>query len=106
MLLEILNHLTWQILEIETRKLVSDQQKFEQDKLKYKDSVYRDARKNMSATVNSKMFFKGVEDTKSLKKRYKELLKIYHPDNMHGDNLLIQKINSEYEILLRFYMRT
>jgi len=94
----------WQILEIETRKLVSDQQKFEQDKLKYKDNVNREARKNMSATVNSKMFFKGVADTKSLKKRYKELLKIYHPDNMHGDNSLIQAINAEYENLLRFYM--
>ena len=69
----------WQILEIETRKLVSDQQKFEQDKLKYKDTVYREARKTLLTKVNSKMFFKGVEDEKSLKKRYKELLKIYHP---------------------------
>jgi len=94
----------WQLLEIETRKLVSEQQKFEQDKLKYKDTIYREARKNMSATVNSKMFFKGVEDTKSLKKRYKELLKIYHPDNMHGDNSLIQAINLEYENLKKIYM--
>ena len=93
----------WQILEIETRKLVSDQQKFEQDKLKYKDKVYREARKNMSSTVSSKMFFKGVEDIRSLKKRYKELLKIYHPDNMHGDNSLIQEINIEYENLLKYY---
>ena len=54
--------------------------------------------------ANTKMFFKGVEDTKSLKKRYKELLKIYHPDNVYGDNLLIQAINQEYQNLLRFYM--
>ena len=94
----------WQLLEIETRKLVSDQQKFEHDKLKYKDNVFREARKNMSTSVTPKMFFKGVEDTKSLKKRYKELLKIYHPDNMHGDNSLIQTINLEYENLLKFYM--
>jgi len=94
----------WQLLEIETRKLVSDQQKYERDKLKFKDNAYREARKSMLASDNSKMFFKGVEDTKSLKKRYKELLKIYHPDNMHGDNSLIQTINAEYERLLRFYM--
>jgi len=94
----------WQLLEIETRKLVSDQQKFELDKLKYKDNISREARKNISTSVNPKMFFKGVEDTKSLKKRYKELLKIYHPDNVNGDNSLIQVINIEYENLLRFYM--
>lgn len=96
----------WQILEIETRKLVSDQQKFERDKLIFKDKVYREARKSMSDTTTSKMFFKGVEDIKSLKKRYKELLKIYHPDNMHGDNTLIQVINIEYENLLKVYMHT
>lgn len=96
----------WQILEIETRKLVSDQQKFERDKLIFKDKIYREARKSMSTTTNSKLFFKGVEDIKSLKKRYKELLKIYHPDNMHGDNSLIQVINIEYENLLKVYMHT
>ena len=75
----------WNILERETRQLAIDKDKFEREKLIYKDKVYREARRSMSNAENVKIFFKGVEDTTSLKKRYKALLKIYHPDNMHGD---------------------
>ena len=46
----------------------------------------------MSNAENVKIFFKGVEDTASLKKRYKALLKIYHPDNMHGDKELYRQL--------------
>ena len=60
----------------------------------------------MSNAENVKIFFKGVEDTTSLKKRYKALLKIYHPDNMLGDKELLQAINTEYERLSRFYLGT
>lgn len=94
----------WQLLEIETRKLVIEQQKFERDKLMFKDEVYREARRNMSLSANAKIFFKGVDDSSSLKKRYRELLKIYHPDNMNGDNMLLQAINNEYDALNRFYL--
>ena len=83
-----------------------DKDKFEREKLIYKDKVYREARRSMSNAENVKIFFKGVEDTASLKKRYKALLKIYHPDNMHGDKELLQAINTEYERLSRFYLGT
>lgn len=89
----------WNILERETRQLAIDKDKFEREKLIYKDKVYREARRSMSNAENVKIFFKGVEDTTSLKKRYKALLKIYHPDNMHGDKELLQAINTEYERL-------
>ena len=85
----------WSILEKETRQLAIDKDKFEREKLMYKDKVYREARRTMSNAENVKIFFKGVEDTDSLKKRYKALLKIYHPDNMHGDKDLLQAINTE-----------
>ena len=88
----------WNILERETRQLAIDKDKF--------DKVYREARRSMSNAENVKIFFKGVEDTASLKKRYKALLKIYHPDNMHGDKELLQAINTEYERLSRFYLGT
>lgn len=94
----------WQLLEIETRKLVADQQKFERDKLKFKDKVCREARRNQTLGSNVKFFFQGVEDSVSLKKRYRDLIKIYHPDNMHGDNALLQAINKEYETLTKFYL--
>ena len=96
----------WNILERETRQLAIDKDKFEREKLMYKDKVYREARRSMSNAENVKIFFKGVEDTESLKKRYKALLKIYHPDNMQGDKDLLQAINTEYERLSRFYLGT
>ena len=96
----------WNILERETRQLAIDKDKFEREKLIYKDKVYREARRSRSNAENVKIFFKGVEDTTSLKKRYKALLKIYHPDNMHGDKELLQAINTEYERLSRFYLGT
>ena len=96
----------WNILERETRQLAIDKDKFEREKLIYKDKVYREARRSMSNAENVKIFFKGVEDTTSLKKRDKALLKIYHPDNMHGDKELLQAINTEYERLSRFYLGT
>ena len=96
----------WEILERETRQLTLDKEKFNREKLMYRDKVYREARRSMSNAENVKIFFKGVEDTTSLKKRYKALLKIYHPDNMHGDKELLQAINTEYERLSRFYLGT
>ena len=44
-------------------------------------------------------FFQGVRNPVALKKRYKELIKIFHPDNVAGDNEMIQRINREYENL-------
>lgn len=47
------------------------------------------------------LFFKGVDSSAALKKRYKALLKIYHPDNAGGDKEVLQAISAEYETLSR-----
>ncbi len=96
----------WKLLEIETKKLAVEKDKFNREKLMYKDQVYREARRSMINSENIKMFFKGVDDSSSLKRRYKSLLKIYHPDNSNGDKAILQAINEEYERLLRFYLGT
>lgn len=44
-------------------------------------------------------FFQGVRNPLALKKRYKDLIKIFHPDNVAGDKDVIQRINKEYENL-------
>lgn len=49
------------------------------------------------------VFFHGVKNPLMLKKRYKDLTKIFHPDNLAGDTEIIQKINREYENLKREY---
>lgn len=95
----------WQLLEKETRRLVSDKEQFERDKQRFRDNAVREARRSMSVSANANIFFKGVEDMSSLKKRYKSLQKIYHPDNMHGDSALIIAINDEYEKLSRLYLQ-
>lgn len=46
-----------------------------------------------------RLFFKGVSNPLTLKKRYKDLIKIFHPDNLCGDTELLQKINKTYEAL-------
>ncbi len=96
----------WQILERETRQLAIDKERFDREKRVYRDEVYREARRGMSYSENVKIFFKGVDDTASLKQRYKALMKIFHPDNTHGDKELIQAINTEYEQLKRYYLGT
>lgn len=45
-------------------------------------------------------WFKGVSDSEGLKKRYRDLLKIYHPDNNAGDTFITQQIQDEYNRLL------
>ncbi|MDE6737819.1 MAG: J domain-containing protein, partial [Lachnospiraceae bacterium] len=49
------------------------------------------------------VFFQGVSNPLSLKKRYKDLIKIFHPDNLSGDKEMIQRINREYESLKSSY---
>lgn len=47
--------------------------------------------------------FAGCTDEESLKKRYRDLSKSFHPDMSSGDNESMQFINSEYERLLEKY---
>ena len=49
--------------------------------------------------VQGELFFSGVSDKKALKKRYKDLIKIYHPDGDAGDTATVAEINREYEDL-------
>lgn len=50
-------------------------------------------------------FFRGVRNQMTLKKRYKDLIKIFHPDNLCGDTDTIQQINKEYERLREEFSR-
>lgn len=49
------------------------------------------------------VFFAGVRNQLALKKRYKDLLKIYHPDNLAGDKEMMQRISREYESLRKVF---
>ena len=46
-------------------------------------------------------YFKNVSSLDELRKQYKELLKVYHPDNPQGSTEATQEINAEYERLFK-----
>ncbi len=43
-----------------------------------------------------RLLFRGATNPLALRKRYKDLMKIFHPDNLSGDGELVQMINREY----------
>lgn len=44
-------------------------------------------------------YFKGIKNTRELKKRYYALLRIYHPDNTFGEDEITRSIMEEYDYL-------
>lgn len=46
-------------------------------------------------------YFKDVQTLEQLRKQYKELLKMYHPDNANGSEEITKAINTEYERLFK-----
>lgn len=83
-------------LDMDRRRLDKEWAKFEARKEVMQEPVY-----GMSRDVSA--FFRGVKNPLALKKRYKDLIKIFHPDNVAGDKEIIQMINKEYENLKRDY---
>lgn len=75
-----------QALERQKRSLAEEQKKFAlQEKNNHgfsQDLVQR--------------LFAGISNPLLLRKRYKDLVKIFHPDNLCGDEELVQMINREY----------
>lgn len=78
-----------------------DRKKFEKEKQLYENEMdqARERRKGIADSEMASLFFKGVNNPLTLKKRYKDLIKIFHPDNICGDTDTIQMINREYERL-------
>ncbi len=44
-------------------------------------------------------WFTGVKTVTELRKRYRELLREYHPDNENGSTKITQEINAEYDVV-------
>lgn len=100
----------FKILEEELMKLATEKEQVRKQKDFYrKVSEYNfqeaSAQKQASSgnVVKGEMFFSGVASKQSIKKRYKDLIKIYHPDNLDGDKDTVQEINSEYNKLCAMY---
>ena len=80
-------------LNMDKKRLERDRIRFEQDRGRFLDSAYE----------RDMIFFRGAEGPLAIRKRYKDLMKIYHPDNLHGDHELVDRINDEYNECMRPY---
>lgn len=96
------------ILEEELRRLASDKEQVQREKQFYERRERQEQRTytappKSGGVVKGELFFKGVANELALKKRYKDLIKIYHSDNLNGDHDTIQEINREYERLKKAF---
>lgn len=94
-----------EVLQRELRLLAYEKQKLEQEKAVLKELKAKQQKVQTPAPVpmNAKFFFKGVDSELALKKRYRDLTKIFHPDNLNGDTDTLKNINREYDSLKKVY---
>lgn len=78
-------------LDMDKKKLEKERARFEREKVLFKGES-RQEPEGIAAVL-----FRGANNPLALRKRYKDLLKIFHPDNLCGDGKLVQLINREYE---------
>ncbi|NLL76000.1 MAG: hypothetical protein GX235_01945 [Clostridiales bacterium] len=93
------------ILQRGFEELDEDRRKFqkEKDKFEAQKEVFGGGTSFLGRTELADMLFRGVNSHLALKKRYKDLIKMFHPDNVAGDHEMVQIINREYEELRRAY---
>ena len=61
-----------------------------------RNAKYRSHGNTSSKGSGSFNFFAGCNSLESADKKYKSLVKLYHPDNMDGDTAALQEINAQY----------
>ena len=90
------------VLESGFKQLDTDRQRLNREKEEFRNFKERNSqvRKVPALEYRQGIFFKGISTEKGLKKRYKDLIKVFHPDNVSGDTYTLQNINREYETLL------
>ncbi len=92
-----------EILQDGFRKLDMDRQKLEKEKMRFQLEREYYEEDCLTGAVNhgtvTHQLFCGVKNQLTLKKRYKDLIKIYHPDNIAGNHDMVVLINKEYEQL-------
>lgn len=86
------------ILQDGFRQLDQDRQTLERQKKALSEDRNRmlQIREEPSTEYAAKRLFEGINNSLALRKRYRDLVKIFHPDNLFGDEELAQLINKEY----------
>lgn len=93
------------ILQSGFEQLDEDRRRFQKEKDKFhaRKEVYDENPVFFQHSGTTEMLFRGVNSFLALKKRYKDLIKVFHPDNVAGDHEMVQLINREYEELKKAY---
>ncbi len=60
------------------------------------DDFYDEPKTPFSGKAATFNFFAGCSSLESADKKYKSLVKLYHPDNLDGDTAVLQEINAQY----------
>lgn len=93
----------WAVVERELVRMAKDRDRLAKEKAyiqREKDELKRMRQASQGeAAIRSGTFFCGVSSLSALKKRYRALMKVYHPDNENGDETTVLYINKEYEKL-------
>lgn len=81
------------------RSLEEDRKKFEAEKNAFiqKQIGHNEMNPSDYSKIAEYLFRNVGNNALGLRKRYKDLLKIYHPDNVFGDQQLAQALNKEYQ---------
>jgi hypothetical protein len=90
----------WQIVEKELKRMARERELFDKEKSSFAKN------KNVNNDLyqmDSGFLFRGVNNAISLKKRYRDLLKIFHPDNETGDEATVLYLTKEYNRLKKQY---
>ena len=87
------------ILKDGFRQLDEDRKKLEQEKKRFYAERAADVEERSVKFVGgnvAEVLFRNANNPLALKKRYRDLVKIFHPDNLFGDEELAQQINKEF----------
>lgn len=93
----------YQQLALDRKALECERLNFEHERSKYRRQKMSASKPAQTGAYDSTSFFRGVDNDMALRKRYKELLKIFHPDNKCGDTKTLLLIQTEYESLKNRY---
>lgn len=89
----------FQILQDGFKQLDLDRNKLERERARFRlEQELWDGESVIAGLQDvAAALFRGAGNPLALRKRYRDLLKIFHPDNLCGDGELMQMINREYE---------
>ena len=91
------------ILQQGFKELEEDRKKLEQERkqLRYAQNAQTYSHSGSTSIQDAEEFvallFRNINSPLTLQKRYRDLVKIYHPDNFCGDEYLVQLINKEFK---------